>query len=424
MTKQLEGKKLLLLGGVQPACQIVEEAHKMGVTVYVTDYLANSPAKAIADKSFMVNAMDVDAVVDLCKAEGIDGLITGYVDSLLPYAEMICNKLGFPFWGNALNIEMCINKETFKEACEKSGLPVVPWRKINRDNYLCVGEKIEFPVVIKPVDNSGSRGVFKCYDKESYAEFCLKAFEFSKCGVLLVERLMNVHNEFSAYYMINHGKAILTGMGDRFVNIIDESIAPVGQGMQFPSKKLTLWCEKVDNAVQRFFSDNLMNEGFIFIQGFHEEENFYIHEIGYRLNGGFSYKIIEHFSEYNQVQELIRFSLTGSVDANEVNKSNPAFDGYGFILTFALQPGEIKEICGVDDAAKVKGVIDFCQLHNVGDRLVAKGTTAQVFAYVLCAGKTLEDLKLTIKTVKNLVSVKDIEGNELLYTSIDIERIK
>ena len=173
---------------------------------------------------------------------------------------------------------------------------------------------------------------------------------------------MNVHNEFSAYYMINHGKAILTGMGDRFVNIIDESIAPVGQGMQFPSKKLTLWCEKVDNAVQRFFSDNLMNEGFIFIQGFHEEENFYIHEIGYRLNGGFSYKIIEHFSEYNQVQELIRFSLTGSVDANEVNKSNPAFDGYGFILTFALQPGEIKEICGVDDAAKVKGVIDFCQL--------------------------------------------------------------
>ena len=84
MTKQLEGKKLLLLGGVQPACQIVEEAHKMGVTVYVTDYLANSPAKAIADKSFMVNAMDVDAVVDLCKAEGIDGLITGYVDPLLP----------------------------------------------------------------------------------------------------------------------------------------------------------------------------------------------------------------------------------------------------------------------------------------------------------------------------------------------------
>ena len=52
----LQGKKLLLLGGVQPACEIVKEAHNMGVTVYVTDYLEDSPAKKYADKSFMVNA--------------------------------------------------------------------------------------------------------------------------------------------------------------------------------------------------------------------------------------------------------------------------------------------------------------------------------------------------------------------------------
>lgn len=229
-----------------------------------------------------------------------------------------------------------------------SGLPVVPWKKVNRSDYMTI-DGIVFPVVIKPVDNSGSRGVYKCYKKEDYQECCEKAFAFSKAGVLLVERMMNAHNEVSAYYMVNHGEAVLTGMGDRFVNIIDDSIAPVGQGMLLPSKKLQAWTEKVDPLVKKFFSDNDMKEGFVFIQGFHENDEFYIHEIGYRLNGGYSYKITERFSKYNQVQELIRFALTGEMDCENVSRSNPDYDGYGFILTLALKPGVIGFIKGVNE---------------------------------------------------------------------------
>ena len=118
--KQIQGKKLLLLGGVRAACEIIREAQKVGVIVYETDYLPDSPAKKVADKAFMTSCTDVDAVVELCKAEGIDGLFTGYTDSLLPFAEQICRKLNFPFWGDSQNIEMCINKQMFKDACEKS----------------------------------------------------------------------------------------------------------------------------------------------------------------------------------------------------------------------------------------------------------------------------------------------------------------
>ena len=128
----LKGKKLLLLGGVRPACEIVKEAKKMGLEVYVTDYLENSPAKKIADKSFMVSATEIDDVVELCKEQGINGVITGYVDSLLPYCERICAKLNFPFAGNQDNIDICINKEKFKIACEEAGVHVVPWRKLNQ----------------------------------------------------------------------------------------------------------------------------------------------------------------------------------------------------------------------------------------------------------------------------------------------------
>ena len=69
-------KKLLVLGGTSISKEIVYAAHEMGIEVYVTDYYEDSPAKKIADKSFMVSATDVDAVVDLIKKESIDGVIT------------------------------------------------------------------------------------------------------------------------------------------------------------------------------------------------------------------------------------------------------------------------------------------------------------------------------------------------------------
>ena len=422
--ERFEGKKLLLLGGVRPACEIVKEARAMGVETFVTDYLENSPAKQVADHAFMVNAVDTDAVAALCREQQIDGVITGYVDLLLPYYQKICEKAGKPFWGNAENIEMSINKEQFKAACERSGVPVVPYRNANKDNYIEVIKEIEPPVVVKPVDNSGSRGVFKCYDKDMLKECAEKALSFSKSGEILIEEAMNPQTEFSAYYIMNHGEYFFTGMGDRYVNITEDDIAPVGQGMLFPSVRTKAWAAQMDPIIRKFFKDNAMNDGFVFVQGFTKGSDFYIHEIGYRLNGGFSYKIIEYFSGYNQVQELIKFALTGDMDHAEIAKSNPFYDGYGMIVTATLKPGTIGSVSGVEEIEKLDGVLQFYQLHTAGEKLMAHGTTAQVFAYILCAVRTEAEMKQIIRTVSEKLKVLDENGENLLKPIVDPEKIK
>lgn len=132
----LKGKKLLLMSGSKDACEIVKIAHCMGIVVYATDWYKDSPVKRIADKSFMVSTADVDAIVDLCKQEGIDSIFSGYTDSVLPYCQEACERLGLPFWGDRTNIEMCIDKKLFKNACERAGLPIVPYIIVNDKNYL------------------------------------------------------------------------------------------------------------------------------------------------------------------------------------------------------------------------------------------------------------------------------------------------
>lgn len=423
MNQAYVGKKLLLLGGVRQSCEIIREAKALGVETFVTDYLENSPAKKIADHAYMVNAVDVDAVAELCRNEQIDGVITGYVDMLLPYCEQICRKIGRPFWGNAENIDMSINKEKFKKACERSGLPVVPWKMATKDNYREIVRDFPLPAVLKPVDNSGSRGVFKCFVREEMEEYARNALSFSKCGIILVEEAMDPHSEFSVYYIMNHGQYYLTGMGDRYVNVTDGEIAPVGQGMLFPSVRLAEWTEKMDAKVRKFFDDNQMHDGFLFMQGFYRDGQFFIHEIGYRLNGGFSYQIIDYFSKYNQVQELIKFSLTGDMEQSEIAKSDPFFDGYGMIVTVALKAGKIGKVSGIDAISGTPGVLRFYQLHDVGEELLSKGTTAQVFAYVLCAAKTKEEIQGIVRTVQENLIVEDENGSSLIKPIIDPMRI-
>ena len=118
-------KKLLILGGTSISREIVFAAREIGLEVYVTDYLEDSPCKSIADKSFMISCTDVDAVCKLIKEEKIDGIIMGYADVLLSSYVKICQKAGLPCYANMHAIEMTADKDNFKNLCKKFNIPVV-----------------------------------------------------------------------------------------------------------------------------------------------------------------------------------------------------------------------------------------------------------------------------------------------------------
>jgi len=111
----LRSKKLLILGGNLFSVEIIKQAQSMGIFVVVTDYYEDSPGKKIADRSFMVSTTDVSAVVNLINEEHIDGMITGFMDSMLPYYQAICNKAHLPCYATKEQIEIATHKAKFKQ---------------------------------------------------------------------------------------------------------------------------------------------------------------------------------------------------------------------------------------------------------------------------------------------------------------------
>ncbi|NLL56079.1 MAG: hypothetical protein GX242_02575, partial [Clostridiales bacterium] len=90
--ESLKGKKLLILGGPALACDIVEKAKELGVYTIVTDWYEpnKSPAKLIADQYAMVSTADIDSLASFIKENKVDGVITSFIDSTLPYIEAVC----------------------------------------------------------------------------------------------------------------------------------------------------------------------------------------------------------------------------------------------------------------------------------------------------------------------------------------------
>ena len=131
------------------------------------------------------------------------------------------------------------------------------------------------------------------------------------------------------------------------------------------------------------------------------------------------------FRSFNRLRELIRFSLTGSMDADELSKTNPFFDGYAITVTASMKPGRIAMIKGLDELRAFPEVIHLRELHVEGDTILLsnQGTLASVFAYVLCTARTKEEMRKLISKIRDTLIVIDENGNDMLNEFLDPEKI-
>ena len=88
----VEQKKILILGATNIISEIVKEAKKMGLYTIVVDYNKEAPAKKLADESWLIDVFDIDKIAEKIKENPVDGIITGYTDSIIQNTDRFCNK--------------------------------------------------------------------------------------------------------------------------------------------------------------------------------------------------------------------------------------------------------------------------------------------------------------------------------------------
>lgn len=181
-------KKLLLLGGSRYILPVIRTAHELGVYVITADYLPDNIAHKYSDEYVNVSVVDKEAVLEVAKAKHIDGIMSFACDPGVVTAAYVAEKMGLPSVGSYESVSILQDKGKFRKFLKDNGFNV-PESKTYKgiDEIEKDKEAINYPIIVKPVDNAGSKGVKKVESYHELIDAAYNAFENSRCGMIIVE---------------------------------------------------------------------------------------------------------------------------------------------------------------------------------------------------------------------------------------------
>ena len=181
-------KKLMLLGGLRYLLPVIEAAHKLGIYVITCDYLPNNIAHKYSDEYHNVSIVDKESVLKLAQELKIDGIMSFAVDPGVITAAYVQEKMGLPAFGPYESVEILQNKDKFRAFLAKHGF-VVPKAKgyDSIESALADIQNWSFPVIVKPTDSAGSKGVTRVDCKEGMKDAIEYAFQFTISGKIIIE---------------------------------------------------------------------------------------------------------------------------------------------------------------------------------------------------------------------------------------------
>lgn len=410
--ESIKGKKLLVLGGSAYMVDPVLKAKEMGVYTIVTDWheLEKSPAKQIADEYWNISLMDYDTLLNKIKECGVDGILTGFTDSyLLPY-QHLCELANLPCYATKEVFETTMDKAQFKQLCRENGVPVIPEYQMESFDSSVINNKNK--VIIKPVDNSGSRGVILCETPDDYQKCLNYALSFSEKKQVVIEKYMEI-DSMSISYTIQDGEISMATTDDRYVYKSSKGSA-ITQLSLYPSKYTDVYIEKMDEKVRTMYRKAGVKNGVVAVQFFTDGKEFYVMEMGHRLTGGQHYIYTKMENNTSALEQLIHFALTGKMaDYKLSDINNPYFKNTYCHLFILGKHAKIARLEGLDYLKGLPEVIHLSQEKKVGDKIGPEGTASQKVIGLHLKVDGIKHLKRVMQGIVENVHFYDEAGNDL-----------
>lgn len=418
--KDLYGKKLLVLAGADVHIKVIKAAQELGVYTIVTDYLLPdySPAKKVADEYWMLNITDVDAIVQKCRKEGVDGVLAFCIDpAQIPY-QRICERLGVPCYGTKEQFQILTDKRRFKDYCSSHGVDVIP--EYTMDDI--EEDKVEYPVLVKPTNSRGSRGQTVCHHKEQIAE----AIEFAKTesenGEYLIERYMLGKQDMSFSYVVIGGTPYLLKIGDRYLGSPNDNMERQHIATVLPSKNAEQYRKEVEPNVIKMIKSLGISFGAVFLQGFWDKGKVYMYDPGMRFPGGDFDIVLKKATGYDNMKTFVRFALTGDIHSQQGNPIE-AYKLNGsicLILSIAARHGKIAAFRGMDLIASNSHVFSISQRYHVGDEIPESGDIKQRVVEFVVHLPDRDSVSEFLSFVYENLNILDEKGNDMIISKVKI----
>ena len=188
----IKQKTIMLLGGIRYLLPVIKAAHNQGYYVITADYIPDNVAHHYSDEYVNVNITDKDAVLSVAKEKKIDGIMSFGVDPGVVSASYVQNMMGLPSFGPYESVEILQNKDLFRGFLKKHNFNVPQtWCFSNIKDAMQNSTFFSWPIIVKPTDSAGSKGVTRV-DQSTYLLPALeKAMSHSISKRIIIEEFID-----------------------------------------------------------------------------------------------------------------------------------------------------------------------------------------------------------------------------------------
>lgn len=184
-------KTLLLLGGARYALPVIEAAHELDVRVVTCDYLPDNYAHKFSDAYINASIIDKDAVLGAAEEIRADGVMSFAADPGVVSAAYAAEKLGLPFQGSYEAVGILQDKNRFRNFLRENGFNCpVSMSFSSRSEAEKAADELPYPVIVKPADSAGSKGVTRVDVADELGAAVDFAISFSKTHTCIIEQFL------------------------------------------------------------------------------------------------------------------------------------------------------------------------------------------------------------------------------------------
>lgn len=394
----------MILGGSRYALPVIEAAHKLGIYVITCDYLPDNIAHKYSDEYCNVSIIDKEKTLEVAKRLNIDGVMSFACDPGVITSAYVAEKMNLPNVGPYESVCILQNKKKFREFLKDNGF-TVPTAKgyKNIEEALKDVDLYQWPVIVKPTDSAGSKGVTRVDSPEDLKKSIQYALSFSHSDEFIIEDFITQHGYSSDTdcFSIDGELRFVSFDCQRFDSKAKNPYTPAAYS--WPSSMTIEHQEELKNEIQRLLKLLKMRTAVYNIETREGTDGkAYIMELSPRGGGNRLSECLRYATGVDMITNMVKYSVGLPID--EITQE--PYDGcWAEIILHSDQPGVFKELWISDEI-----------LDNVVERdlWIKEGTEVGGFT---AANEAIGTLVLKFE---NQERVEEVLGNQDKYVKVKL----
>lgn len=357
-------KRVLMLGGSLAQVPSIKKAKEMGLYVITCDYLPDNPGHKYSDEYYNVSTTDKEQVLELAKTLELDGIVCYASDPAAPTAAFVAEALHLPT-SPYRSVDVLCNKHKFRAFLKEHGFYTPSSVFASGIEELSKEvRKLRFPLIVKPVDSSGSKGVAKIDSIDELNGAFLSAKRFSRDGKVIVEECVeSVGSPLAGEAFSVEGKLVFWAFADDHFDVNSSNpLAPVSE--TYPYSKSKWLQQKVVDEINRLLSLlNMKTVAYNLEARIDSHDNVYLMEVAPRNGGNGMPEVTKYATGVDLIEYTIKAAL--GMDCSDLHQVEVS----GFWSTYMVHSNRAGKFVrfDIDESYQKNNLVEFESIFKPND---------------------------------------------------------